>query len=159
MSDATFEDGDEQPLRLRAETVEGLQVLSAFVQDAVGQNSEISWLAKKHRFAMLLNRFRWEDRDNAIAQGRPFERVQSTLIVENCLKVTSQGVDPKDKDMVFELLSISFVPAEDGAGKVLLTVAGDGTIALDVECLDVALADVSRPYIARAKAAPHHPVD
>ena len=159
MADATFEDGAEQPLRLKAETSEDLQVLSSFVQDAVGQNSEISWLAKKHRFAMLLNRFRWEDRDQAEAQGRPFERVQSMLIVDNCLKVTSQGIDPKDKDMVFELLSATFVPTDEGAGQVLLTVAGDGVIALDVECLDVTLTDVSRPYVARAKSAPQHPVD
>lgn len=159
MNDATFEDGAEEPLRLKAESSEDLQVLSSFIQDSIGQNSEISWLAKKHRFAMLLNRFRWEDRDNAESQGRPFERVQSTLIVEGCLKITSQGIDPKDKKLVFDLLSISFVPAEDGAGQVLLTLAGDGVIALDVELLDVTLTDVSRPYIARAKDAPRHPED
>lgn len=159
MNDATFEDGAEQPLRLKAETSEDLQVLSSLIQDAVGQNSEISWLAKKHRFALLLNRFRWEDRDSAKSQGRPYERVQSMLVIENCLKVSSQGISSTDSETVFELLSAIFIPADDGAGQVLLTVAGDGAIALDVECLDVTLSDVSRPYVARAKSAPHHPED
>ncbi|MEE9454940.1 MAG: DUF2948 family protein [Paracoccaceae bacterium] len=157
MTDATFEDGAEQPLRLKAETVEDLAVLSAFIQDAVGQNAEISWLAKKHRFAILLNRFRWEDRENAEKQGRPFERVQSMLVVESVLKVSAQGLDPTDKDMAFEILSIGFQAAQDGAGQLSLTLAGDGAIALEVECLDVTLRDVSRPYIARAALAPSHP--
>lgn len=157
MADAKFEDGSENPLRLKAETAEDLTVISTFVQDAVGQNSEISWLAKKHRFALLLNRFRWEDEESAKQQGRPFERVQSTLVVDSCLKVTAQGIDPKDKDMAFDLLSIGFESGEDGAGKVILTLAGDGAIALDVECLDVTLTDVSRPYVARAQLIPSHP--
>ena len=157
MVDATFEDGAEQPLRLRAETSDDLTVISTYVQDAVGQNSEISWLTKKHRFGILLNRFRWEDQLNAEQQKRPYERVQSMLVVESVLKVAAQGLDPSDKDMAFELLSVSFQPGEDGAGQVLLTLAGDGMIALDVECLDVTLLDVSRPYIARSTHVPSHP--
>jgi len=157
MADATFEDGAEQPLRLKAETANDLAVISTFVQDSVGQNAEISWLAKKHRFAILLNRFRWEDRVNAEQQGRPYERVQSMLVVESTLKVTAQGLDPADKDMAFELLSVSFHAGEDGAGQVILTLAGDGAIALDVECLDVTLRDVSRPYVARSTQVPTHP--
>ena len=157
MVDATFEDGAEQPLRLRAETSDDLTVISAYVQDAVGQNSEISWLTKKHRFGILLNRFRWEDQLNAEQQDRPYERVQSMLVVESVLKVAAQGLDPSDKDMAFELLSVSFQPGEDGAGQVLLTLAGDGMIALNVECLDVTLLDVSRPYIARSTHVPSHP--
>lgn len=157
MADATFEDGSEQALRLRAESPDDLTVISAYVQDSVGQNSEISWMAKKHRFGILLNRFRWEDRLNAELQKRPYERVQSLLVVESVLKVAAQGLDLSDKDMAFELLSVSFQPGEDGAGQVLLTLAGDGAIALDVECLDVTLLDVSRPYIARSTHAPSHP--
>ncbi len=157
MTDASFEDGAEKPLRLMAESPEDLQVISTFLQDAVGQNSEISWMPRHRRFAALLNRFRWEDAEAANRAARPFERVQSMLTVENCLKVTSQGIDSKDKELVFELLSLSFAPGKDGAGQVLLTLAGDGVIALSVECLEVKLADVSRPYIARASHAPQHP--
>jgi len=157
MADATFEDGAEQPLRLRAESAEDLAIIAAYVQDSVGETGEISWLAKKHRFAMLLNRFRWEDREAAEKQGRPYERVQSLLVVESCLKVRAQSIDPKEKDTVFDLLNVAFAAGEDGAGQVIQTLAGDGAIALDVECLDVTLSDVSRPYVARSQIVPSHP--
>lgn len=157
MADAKFSDGAEQPLRLKAESTDDLAVISTYVQDAVGQNAEISWMAKKHRFAILLNRFRWEDQANAENQNRPYERVQSMLVVDSALKVSAQGLDPNDKDMAFELLSIAFQAADDGAGQIILTLAGDGAIALDVECLDVTLSDVSRPYVARSTHVPSHP--
>ena len=58
MSDATFEDGGEKPLRLKALDVEDLGVLSGLVQDAVFPSSEIKWDRAARRFALLLNRFR-----------------------------------------------------------------------------------------------------
>jgi Protein of unknown function (DUF2948) len=157
--DARFEDGAERPLRLRAETPEDLAVISCLVQDAVGQTSEIAWARKRHRFTALLNRFRWEDAAAAERQGRPFERVQALLSVEGVLRARASGVDPRDRDLVLALLSIGFEPGQDGAGVLRLTLAGDGEIALEVECLEVTLADVSRPYLARAPAAPQHPRD
>ena len=59
--DARFEDGAERPLRLRAESPEDLAVMAALLQDAVAQTSEIAWTRRKHRFSLLLSRFRWED--------------------------------------------------------------------------------------------------
>ena len=61
---------------------EDLAVISAFVQDAVAQTSEIAWTRRRHRFALLINRFRWEDKPAAERQGRPFERVQALLVIE-----------------------------------------------------------------------------
>lgn len=157
MQDATFEDGAEQPLMLGAQSKDDLAIISTFVQDAVGQTSEIAWMPKKRRFALLLNRFRWEDKQAANQQNRPYERVQTMLVINSALKVASQGIDPNDKELVFDLLSISFVESDDLSGQVVLTLAGEGAIAIDAECLDVTLQDVSRPYIARAKDAPNHP--
>ena len=160
MEDARFEDGEpDKPVRLRAETPDDLVVLSALAQDAVAQTSDMSWLKKKHRFAMLLNRFRWEDADAAAKSKRPFERVQSMLVIETVLGVSSQGVDPNDKSTVLELLSIAFEPQNDAAGQVVLTFSGDGSMAIDVECLDVTLKDMSKPYEARSQRRPSHPED
>jgi len=160
MEDARFEDGTpERPLRLKAETNDDLVVISTLVQDAVAQTSDMSWLSKKHRFALLLNRFRWEDADAAQKADRPFERVQSMMTIESVLSVQGQGVDPSDEDIALDLLSVSFEESEDAAGKVMLTFSGDGAIALDVECLDVTLLDMSRPYQARAQRRPSHPED
>ena len=73
--DATFEDGAERALRLRAEDAEDLQVVAALVQDAVMPASEMSFDRGKRRFACLLNRFRWEDKAAAEARGRPLREV------------------------------------------------------------------------------------
>ena len=156
MSDATFEDGVEQPLRLKALDVEDLAVVSGLVQDAVFPGSEIKWDRTARRFALLLNRFRWEDADKAETRKRDYERVQSVLVIEDALRVQSQGVDPRDSDMVLSVLAIAFVEGTDGGGFVDLTLAGDGVIRVEVEALEVVLKDVTRPYVAPSKAKPIH---
>ncbi|KIC10841.1 hypothetical protein RA19_08805 [Leisingera sp. ANG-M1] len=156
MADASFDDGREVPLNLGALEANDLEVLSSLLQDAVFPVTEMSWRASERRFALLLNRFRWEDRDAAERRGRAYERVQSLLVVNNVLGVASQGVDRKDTDLILSLLSVSFEPGEDGAGHVLLTLAGDGALRLSVEALEVSVRDVTRPYRAPSGQAPDH---
>ena len=157
MTDASFEDGNEAPLRLKALDGDDLNVMAALIQDAVFPAAEMRWDKKTRRFAILLNRFRWEDADNARLRKREFERVQAVLSIEDVQRVQSQGVDKSDPDMVFSLLSVTFEPGKDGTGRVELTLAGDGVIALEVETLEVLLRDVTRPYVAPSAKAPSHP--
>lgn len=158
MSDARFEDGAERSLRLQALDSDDLKVISALVQDAVFPVTEMAWDAGRRRFALLINRFRWEDHARAEAGG-DYERVQALLVISDVLAVASNGVDRGDCDLILSLLSVTFDPGEDGAGHVMLTLAGDGEIRLAVECLDVALSDVTRPYLAPSRSAPAHPVE
>lgn len=153
MTDARFEDGAEAPLRLKAEAPDDLPVLSALVQDAVFPITEMRLDSRRRRFALLLNRFRWENR--SATSGH--ERVQSVLAVGDVQGVATQGIDRTDRDTILSLLSIGFQPGTDGAGRLVLVLAGDGAIALDVECLDVTLRDVTRPYRAPSGKAPRHP--
>lgn len=157
MTDASFEDGAEQPLRLIAADAEDLQVLSSLVQDAVFPISETKWEPGKRRFTILLNRFRWEDRQAAQAQARPVERVQSVLAIGDVTRLSRQGVDPADRDLVLSLLSLSWEPGDDGTGALTLTLSGDGAIRCDVECLNIEVSDVSRPYAAPSGQTPSHP--
>jgi len=156
MTDAGFEDGGEGPLRLVAQDAEDLKVISTLVQDAVLPVTELAYDRKRHRFALMLNRFRWEDRVEAERVGRAYERVRSVLVVEDVRKVQSFGFDRADRDLVLSLLSMSFEPGEDGTGRLTLTFAGDGAIALDVETLEVRLDDVTRPYRAPSGKVPRH---
>jgi hypothetical protein len=156
MTDARFEDAAEAPLRLKAEAPDDLPVISALVQDAVFPITEMHFESRRRRFALLLNRFRWElDLDSATRGGH--ERVQSVLVVDDVQGVATQGIDRGDRDTILSLLSIAFEPGTDGAGRLVLVLAGDGAIALDVECLDVTLRDVTRPYRAPSGKAPRHP--
>ena len=157
MADARFDEGGEAAVALRAETQQDLAVLAALAQDAVLPITEIAWEAKSRRLALLINRFRWEDKAQAEAERRPYERVRALLVISDVTHVASQGIDRNDHDLVLSILDITFEPAQDGAGRVVLTLAGDGAIAAEVECLDVDLRDVERPYRAPSGKAPHHP--
>lgn len=166
MTDARFADGNERPLRLIAQDRADLEVIAALVQDAVLTGMDLSWRPRQRRFALLLNRFRWEDRAAAEAARRPVERVRSLLVVSDVRRAAHQGLDPAARDMVLSLLTLNYTPAappEDpegpaGPGRLVLTFAGDGAIALEVECLDVTLTDVTRPYAAPSGRVPEHGV-
>lgn len=156
MSDAKFEDGGDKPLRLKAMDGEDLTVLSSLAQDAVFPASEMKWDRKARRFALLINRFRWEDAPNAKIGKRQVERVQAVLSIEDVVAVQTQGVSGRDADTIHALLSVTFEAGDDGTGRVILTLSGDGAIAIDVEALEIMLRDVTRPYIAPSRKVPQH---
>lgn len=157
MTDARFEDGAESALTLLAQSPEDLQVISALLQDAVLPASEIRWDRAARKLALLVNRFRWEDREAAEREGRPYERVRSLVVIGDVLRVASQGVPRGEADTVLSVLSLDWQPGEDGTGRLVLVLAGDGALAAEVECLDLTLRDVTRPYIAPSRKVPGHP--
>jgi hypothetical protein len=146
--DARFADGGEAPLRLRAWDAEDLKVVSALCQDAVFPAAEMRFDRRGRRCAFLINRFRWE------RAARPPERVQSVLLIEEAHRVQVQG--PMQRDQILSLLQISWEAGEDGTGRVILTLAGEGAVAVSVEALEVVLKDVTRPYIAPSGQVPDH---
>lgn len=155
--DARFEDARDVPLHLKARDTEDLQVLSALAQDAVFPASEMRWIRRDRRFALLINRFRWEDTPENPGARRDFERVQALLYIGEVTRVQVQGIRPGDGETVHSLLDIDFEAGQDGAGRVVLVLAGDGAVACDVEALEVTLKDVTQPYIAPSRKAPEHP--
>lgn len=160
MHDARFEDGAERPLRLVARDAADLPVISALVQDAVLTGADMRYRRGERRFSMLLNRYRWEDPESA--EGRRAERVRAVLDLGDVTAVRHQGA-LREADMVLSLLSLTYqpeTPVEDGPagpGRVVMTFAGDGLLELQVECLEVTLADVTRPYRAPSGQRPGHP--
>ena len=151
--DAKFEVGKEAPVNIGAFDADELQILSALVQDAVFPMSEISWGKTKRRFALLVNRFRWEDEGRT--RHAP-ERVQSVIIVDHVLGVSSMGIDRGEQDTVLSLMSMTFETGDDGTGHITLTLAGDGALRLRVEALEVGLRDMTRPYTASSGKTPDH---
>ncbi|MFT7060574.1 MAG: hypothetical protein ACJASV_003097 [Pseudorhodobacter sp.] len=156
MNDATFEDGQEAPLALTAQDSDDLQVIAALAQDSVLTVADLKFTSKRREFALLLNRFRWEDREAAQRAGRDYERVRCILMFRDVLSVRSQGISQHDASTVLSLLSVAFEPGEDGMGRVILTLAGDGAVMLEVEALDATLRDVTRPYTAPSRQMPQH---
>ena len=156
--DAGFNDALDRPLNLGAQDAEDLQVISSLTQDAVLTVDDLKWNRAERQVVFLLKRFRWEDVELAKQQGRDPERVQSLLVIQNATGLASQGIDRKQADVVLSLMSLEFSGAEDGVGDLILTFSGDGALKVQVDGLDVALRDVTRPYVAPSKQVPNHDV-
>ena len=138
-------------LKLLAEDSTDLEILSAAVQDALVRAGDMIFDQRARRFSLLLSRFRWEKGDARAA----FERVRAGLSFESVLGVRSRKVRRDSPDAVASLLSISFdADEEPPGGTIKLLFAGDGEIALHVECLDAILVDVGEAW--RTPRKPDH---
>ena len=143
------------PLALMAADADDLQVVSAVLQDAVAKVGDLAFLRSARRFALVANRFVWEE--GASKARGPFSRVRVGVHFDDVTRVRSRGVDLNARDAVVDLLSVAFEAAEDGAGTITLTFAGSGEIALDVEAINVTLEDISAPW--RTQSRPDHAGD
>jgi hypothetical protein len=129
-------------LKLLAQDAEDLAVISAVLQDAVTKIGDIHWDAQGRTLTLACNRFRWE----ASGKKATGERVRSALQLGDVTSVQARNLKRDAKGAIVELLAIAFEPGEAPGGTVLLTFAGGGDLRVGVECLDVALADVSEPW-------------
>jgi hypothetical protein len=136
-------------LKLAAADPEDLEVLSARLQDALLKLKNVSWQPARRRFAMVVNRLRWEE------GGRT--RVRAGLHFDGVLKVQSQKVKLGAGEAVVSLLAVKFTPdgakegeGADPGGVIELVLAGGGALRLTVECIDAALADMTASWAARA---------
>ena len=136
-----------RPFKLAAQDAEDLQILSARLQDAVAKLKDFAWLPKQHRFAMVVNRFQWEAKQNT--------RVRAGLHFDGVLQVQSQKLKLGAGEAVVSLLAIGFTPngGEDPGGVIELTFSGGGAIRLTVEAIDAELADMTQPWAARGRPA------
>ena len=151
MSDGEF---SGIPLRMVATDTECLNVISTLVQDSVIVSKDLCWNPRIRECGLLLHRFRWEDRDGAERENRPYQRVQSLLSISDI--VQSQVAFPAVGTPVLSLLSLQFRQSKECTGELILTFADLGEFTIEVECLQVCLLDISRPYTAPSGKVPKH---
>ncbi|MBB5753395.1 hypothetical protein GGQ63_002461 [Prosthecomicrobium pneumaticum] len=146
-------------LKLVAFDGEDLAVISACVQDAVLKVGDAAFLPKEHRFACVMNRFVWEKMPDGSSRRREYERRRSGMHFDRVRAVRSTGIERKNTDQVLELLAIGYDQAseETPEGTITLIFAGGAAIALDVECIEAAMADLG-PAWATA-CCPEHKLD
>jgi hypothetical protein len=137
-------------LKLLALDREDLDVISATTQDAVVRVPDMGFAKADHRFALLMNRYAWEE------PGKKGQRKRAALHFDRVNAVRVAGIDTNAMDGVLELLAIVYEPAgaEDPAGNVELRFAGGGTVRLEVECLEARMQDLGAAWAA--KATPEH---
>jgi len=126
-------------LRLRAEELSDVEVISAAVQDALLRAGDISYDPRRRRVTIIIARFRWEH----AVEGGPYQRIRSALSFDGVLDLKSQRFRRDAPDSIADILSLKFDADSEPPGGVLRVIlAGGGELALTVEALDVTLADL-----------------
>lgn len=135
----------DRPFRVRVESPEDLETVSAMLQDAIVPVAETAWRPREGRFAMMAQRFRWED-----GAARPWRRVHCAFLVERVRAARASGLDPADRGRMLELLSIGH-----GDGRLELAFAGGATLRLSIGALSCSADDIGEPWPVPAR--PEHP--
>jgi len=139
-------------LKLLALDADDLAIISAHMQDAVFKVGDLNFSARSGLFSLAANRFVWE---KAARATKSFERRRAGLSFKRVEAVRSIGFDRSKSDEVMSLLAIRYAPKDKGPdGVVELLLAGGGTIALEVECIEAQLADTGGAWETTAR--PEH---
>ena len=136
---------EPEPLRLRAEDTEDLEVVSACLQDAIVRVGDMAFLPKERRFVLALTRFRWEAEGAAGGRFQHF-RVPCGVHFNDVLEVQIQGFDQQDHDRVLELLALTYSVDPDGYLRIVFAFAGAATLRLRCECISASLRDLGPEF-------------
>jgi hypothetical protein len=134
-----------EPVKFIALDPEDLEVVSTHLQDALVKVADVIWRPQENRLVIALSRFDW-----LAAEGtRPeLRRCRSALRFERVNSCKCRSVNPHGKDDVLNLLAVEFSETDAPAGVVTLTFSGGGALRLEVECLEVELADIGPSWPA-----------
>jgi hypothetical protein len=141
------------PLKLLALDDEDLTVISAHLQDAVFRVADVEFEPRQKCLTIAANRFDWEAAER---DAKGFERSRAAVSFKQVKGVRSIGVDRKAREKVLSLLAILYEKEGEGPdGHIELVLAGGGSILLDVDCIEVQLADTGGTWETTLK--PRHP--
>lgn len=127
---------------------EQIKVLSAHLQDSIIRISDIAFLAQQRRFALVANRFCWENSENKN------QRILCGFHFDDVEKVRYRGFSQENREKFIHLLAICFEPDDRLAGRMRLIFAGQHEIELQVEGVQVLLHDIGEAW--DTKARPQH---
>jgi hypothetical protein len=128
-----------EQLRLVALDPDDLSVISAHVQDARVQASDIVWRQDEKRLVVGMSRLDWEQ---TLSGGTAPRRLIAALRFDRVLACKSRNIDLDQPAAVLELVGIEFHPTEPPGGSALLLFNHGGALRLDVECLECELTDL-----------------
>ena len=124
-------------LKLLALDREGLEVISAHIQNTCVKRSDMAWLPRHRRFVVAGMRYDWIG-----AKSGPAERVSSVLRFDRVLRVSHLGLNDKTGDDVINLLAVTFEKTDPPAGMIILAFADGSLVRLEVECVEVEMRDM-----------------
>tara|TARA_B100002051_G_C16553312_1_gene543711 strand:- start:263 stop:706 length:444 start_codon:yes stop_codon:yes gene_type:complete len=141
-------------LKLIARTEEDLRVLSAHLQDAIINVSEIANLEKNKIFLLQLNRFMWEDVEKGVF--RKNKRIRSIIKFENVIKVYAKNINLSKEDKFLDFLTIETRKMLDNNYEMRIVCSGDSVIKVEAEVIEVTLDDQGESW--DTKNVPKHKV-
>jgi hypothetical protein len=132
-------------LKLIALDAEDLAVISAHVQDALVQTSDIVWRQDEKRLVIGMNRLDW---DRALMGETSPRRLIAALRFDRVQSCKSRNIDLGRPETVLELVGIEFHPGEAPGGSAILMFSRGEALRLDVECLECELSDLGTDDLA-----------
>ena len=141
-------------LKLIARTTDDLRVVSAYLQDAIANLSEIANLERNKIFIMQLNRFMWEDVEKGVF--RKNKRIRTVLKFENVIKVSARNINQSKKDKFLDFLTIETNKMPDNNYEMKIVFAGDSILRIISEVIEVTLDDQGEAW--DTKNMPRHKV-
>jgi hypothetical protein len=134
-----------EPVKFVALDRDDLEVVSTHLQDALVKVADVAWRPQEKRVVIGLSRFDWL---SAEAERPELRRCRSALRFERVTCCKCRSVNPHGKDAVLNLLAVEFSETDAPGGVVTLTFSGGGALRLEVECLEVELADLGPSWPA-----------
>lgn len=132
-----------------------LAVISAHMQDAVIRVGDLDFSPGRRQFVIAANRFVWEDALEK--RKKSFERRRAVLHFDCVTAARTLGIDRRRPDDVLSLLALEYEPGVAApAGEIELILAGDASIVLSVECIEVQLSDQGGAW--ETSFRPKHPL-
>lgn len=138
-------------LKLIALDEEDLAIFSAHLQDAVVKRGDMGFLPRLQRFALVLNRFDW---DQKVVANEKVRR-RTGLHFERVRDVKCRGMEEAERTGVLNLLAVTFIPGDAPSGFVYLTFSGGAEVRLEVECIEAGFRDLGPAW--GCTHAPKHP--
>ena len=131
-------------LKLIAKTEEDLRVVSAHLQDAIVNVSDVANLKKNKIFLMQLNRFMWEDVEKGVF--RKNKRIRTILKFENVIKVHAKNINQSKGDKFLDFLAIETNQMIDNNYEMKIVFAGDSILKIIAEVIEVTLDDQGKAW-------------
>ncbi|MDJ0607705.1 MAG: DUF2948 family protein [Kiloniellales bacterium] len=144
-------------IKLRAHDRDDMEVVAAWLQDALAPVADMAYLKREKRFVMVVNRFKWEidrvpgpapvppaDTDARFeddAEPPAFERVNCGICFDRVKKVRLRGFKLEDKDQILNLLTIHVEPKA-----ITLVFSDDAMVRLEVSAIACHLEDLGEPW-------------
>jgi len=137
-------------LKLIALDADDLAVISAHVQDARVQTSDIIWRQDEKRLVIGMSRLDWEQTLSGETAPR---RLIAALRFDRVLSCKSRNIDLTAAETALELVGIEFHPNDEPSGSALLHFSHGGALRLDLECLECELTDLGADELGTSRDA------